>query len=310
MMVRATGANTRALTEGALLAAVTVLLALAGVLFQYIYMLVPVPLVILVYRHGMNWGIVVGLASALLTGILTALPNTVGVINLGAIGLAIGGMMRERKPPVATFAVGTFVSMVVVGISLFITAYVFGVNDITELTRALDEAGRQAAQFYARLGVDPKAVSQLTDALTQTVRTLLPSMFVVSAGFITLVSFWFARLLLRRLGENVPGLPAFKTWSFPPALAVAFVAAMAAGLYLPSQAYPEARLVLANIVWLMGLLFLLQGLAVAWAWLERGRVAVALRVLLVYFAFVYFYYGIVFLGVVDVWAHFRRKLAP
>lgn len=309
MMVGSSGTNTRALTEGALLAALTVLLALVGTVFSYIYMLVPVPLIILVYRHGMNWGIVVGLASALLTGMLSALPNTIGVVNLGAVGLALGGMMRERRPPLLTLGVGTLVGMVAMGISILITAVIFGVNDISMLIRTLEETGKQVAGVYARLGVDEKTLEQFTETLTRTLRTLLPSAFVLSATIIALVNFGLARLLLRRLGENVPGLPPFRAWEFPPALALTYLIALVAGLFLPPRANPIATAVVVNIAWLLGVLFLLEGLAVAWVWMERVRVAKFLRVLLLYFALFYFYYGIVLLGVVDSWAHFRRRIA-
>ena len=71
--------STRSLTEGAMLAAITVLLSLLGAYFlPYLFFITPVPLIILVYRHGMRPGILVAVTSALLGGIvLSTLPTMI-----------------------------------------------------------------------------------------------------------------------------------------------------------------------------------------------------------------------------------------
>ena len=64
--------DTRSITEGAMLAAITVVLSFLGAyVFPYIFFIVPVPLIILVYRHGLRLGILVTVVSASFAGILT-----------------------------------------------------------------------------------------------------------------------------------------------------------------------------------------------------------------------------------------------
>ena len=59
--------KTRSLTEGAMLGAITVLLAILGEYIGVPSIIVPIPLMLLVYRQGFQYGILAAIAAALIS---------------------------------------------------------------------------------------------------------------------------------------------------------------------------------------------------------------------------------------------------
>ena len=83
--------KTRSLTEGAMLGALTVLLTLLGEYLSIPALIVPVPLILLVYRQGFRWGIVTSVVSALVTGLVTGhVFAGLSIIIWGFVGVALG----------------------------------------------------------------------------------------------------------------------------------------------------------------------------------------------------------------------------
>ena len=105
--------DTRSLTEGAMLAAITVVLALLGVyFFSYLLFIVPVPIAILVYRHGCEPNSSFCYC-AMISGFFGTMVTTfIFLLVIGLVGIAIGGALQENQSAPMVMVIGSGVAVI------------------------------------------------------------------------------------------------------------------------------------------------------------------------------------------------------
>ncbi|MDI3280255.1 MAG: DUF2232 domain-containing protein, partial [Bacillota bacterium] len=287
-MRRAGRPDTLLLVEGALLAAITVILATVGLYLPigYLSLVIPVPIIVLVYRHGLEAGILVSVVAALLTGVLShVLQGTVMVLALAAVGLAIGEAMRGQLTPGQVVAVGTAASLVVTLLTLGLVFWLFGINELAELSKLLEESLRLSGDFYLRLGlVKPEQLKQWQEALLHAFRTLLPSSLLLSAALTVYVNHWLAQKVLYKLGQPTPGFPPFAEWRLPALWRWPGVLLLAAAVGMHLLPSPVAKAAGSNLLLLLAVIYYVQGLSILWFFLRQYRVSGFLRVVILLLA--------------------------
>ncbi|NLJ23874.1 MAG: YybS family protein [Firmicutes bacterium] len=304
--------STRSLTEGAMLAAITVLLSLLGAYFMpYLFFITPVPLIILVYRHGMRPGILVAVTSALLGGIvLSTVPTMIFLLILGLVGLAMGEALREGFPPHRIMLIGTATSVISLLLMVAVTAVFLDFNVLETTFETMERSLQQALKVYERFGVEEHPLFK-ADSLGEFMRLLklaLPAALLTTAIIMTFVNYWLARLILNRLGTKLPWLKSFRLWRFPWYLAWGYI--LGQGLLLVTQGQGNGNLwfgVGLNLQILFNYVFLLQGLAILWFFLDKANLPKLVRWLIIIFVFnPLFTTLVVWLGVLDTWFNFRK----
>ena len=304
--------STRSLTEGAMLAAITVLLSLLGAYFlPYLFFITPVPLIILVYRHGMRPGILVAVTSALLGGIvLSTLPTMVFLLILGLVGLAMGGALREGFSPGKIMFIGSATSIAALVLMIIVTSFLLNYNVLEHTLELMERSLNQSMRIYDRLGVEtnPLFNENVLGELVRMLRLAFPAAILTTAIVVTFVNYWLAHLILRRLGVKLPWLRPFRLWRFPWYLAWGYI--LGQGLPLLTRGATDGNIwftVGLNLQIIFNYVFLLQGLAILWYFLDKANVAKALRWLIVFFMFnPLFMTLIVWAGVLDTWFDFRK----
>lgn len=303
--------STRSLTEGAMLAAITVLLSLLGAYFlPYLFFITPVPLIILVYRHGMRAGILVALTAALLGGVVISMITTmIFLLILGLVGIALGEALREGFSPPRIMLVGTVTSVVALLLLFAVATLLFDVNLIETTFSALEKSLRQVTELYGKMGVDEEKLlgTFSVEELLRVLRLTLPVALLSSAIFITFINYWLARLILLRLGVRLPWFRPFQQWRFPWYLAWGYILGRGLLLLTP-QTRPSTLLAIGlNLEIFFNYVFLLQGLAIIWFFFDKHNVPKLVRWLAVFFALnPLFSTLIVWGGVLDTWFNFRK----
>lgn len=308
--------KTRSLVEAAMLAALTVVLLLPtiylpllGTLTLFIW---PVPITVLGVRHGLKSSVLAMVTAALITSILSH-PLTVGslVIWLGFLGIALGYCFREKWPPAKTLGTGTLTVLASTLLLFLLTLLIFGVNPLTEGQALLAESGTQALEFYRGLGIPEGQLKQMEDYYLEMVemfRYLLPATLLLGNIFATFINFSVARLILEKLGEDVPGLPPFATWQFPRNLLAGYLVGIlfvVAGNYYGHNLLLEIGL---NIQVIFNLVLALAGLSVVHYLLGRYRLPRALIILAsgIIILNPIFLQLVTFLGIVDIAFNLRK----
>ncbi|MDR7457438.1 MAG: DUF2232 domain-containing protein [Armatimonadota bacterium] len=216
------GLRTQGLTEGAILAALVALFAIAtrylpllGVATAW---LCPLPLAVLVIRHGFRTAVLAAVAAtfvgAMLAGPLVGLAI---LISFAPMGVVLGVGAQRGWPAVRTVVVAGVVSFISIILN-FLGLMGGGRISVDEMARTMERSVAMAADLYTRLGFSPEQITQATTQMQQAARLmpyLLPWTLVFGALFAAWLNYEVGRRVLQRFGYRWPALPPLRTWRVP-----------------------------------------------------------------------------------------------
>jgi len=289
--------KTRSITEGAMLAAITVLLSLLGEYLGLPALIIPLPLMLLVLRHGYKLGITMSVASALISALISGqVLSGVTIIIWGFLGMALGMALRENFSFFRTMVVGIAANLVSLGLQVLFYSLLFGTNLFEDIKKLYTESFDQAISFYQSIGATSEMLGQLEimrTTATMVVEYGLPAVILISSVATTFINLAVARLVLQRMGTQIPRVKPFLYWRLPRWCGLAFFASLALLAYGRTAEGLVYRIGF-NLVLLLMPALLVVGVAIAWYYFNRWRVPTILRFILLYFIAV----GPLFLAVV------------
>jgi uncharacterized protein YybS (DUF2232 family) len=319
--------NTRALAEGAILAALT---AIMGIFYNipiisFITLFWPVPIVIVGYRNGFRISILSALIAALLVAII--ISPVVGFIlfTIHALPGTIMGYMLRKKVGIGTTVAVCGVLLAITGFLqlAFIVQMLLNTNimDIllhfnTSMDQYFDvvmQGVRQASEIYQRLGLSKEmmdqSVTQMQDILVNA-KLLLPSAILMMGMCTSYINFKAVRLILNRMGYNMADMQRFADWSLGRRgkFALAGIAIlMIAAMYSKIEALNGVYL---NLLYALNLILLIAGLSLLNFLMEQMTAKYEIpkgiyRLLLVVVVLLFFRF-LPYMGLFDMVADVRR----
>lgn len=309
--------KTRSLTEGAMLGAITVLLAILGEYIGVPSIIVPIPLILLVYRQGFQYGTLAAIAAALISSLVAGhVFSGLSIIIWGVVGIALGMALREKFSFSRLMLVGVLANLVVIGLNFLLYSLIIGGNILQDLLVMFTESIDQAIQMSESLGITGQALQQY-EALKILVPTVLrlglPAMLLVYAVSMSYINLAIGRLVLRRLGDiSIPWFIPFVEWRLPgySGLLLAFgliVTTMVQIVELPTW----LQFLGYNSFLLSFYAYLVAGISLAWYYFQKKKVPTFVRVLLIFLLFTMqpLLLALLFLVVADGIFDFRRLIA-
>lgn len=307
--------KTRSLTEGAMLGALTVLLTLVGEYLGIPAMIVPVPLILLVYRQGFRWGIITSIVAALVTGLVAGhVFAGLSIIIWGFVGVALGLALKERFSFTKLMAIGVFANLVVIGLNMLLYALVIGGNMYLDLMNTFTQSIEQAIETSRSLGAAEESLAQLQIMLELVpflFKNGLPALLFLASLGMSFVHLAVARLVLKRMGESVAWVQPFSQWRLPAYVSPFFLAgwvlvSLARFVALP----PWLEFLGVNLFYITSTAYMVTGLSLAWYYFQQRGTSSFLRVLFVLLLFwvPFVLVALVMLTVADGFFDFRRLL--
>ena len=306
-------------TESGLLTTLNVVLVLAAVYLPFIGILLmlvwPLPLIVLVVRHGLRRGmmaaVITGLFAAVFTGPMMALRL---VLDFVPIGLLLGWAFVRNWSGVRALAFAIFVALVGQAASIGAFLLVTEINPLTLQANFIQLAGDSYLQLYEGLGVSEEALTQTREEIEQVVKTvtyLIPFVFILIGVLYGGIAYLSGRKLLKRLGYVVADFPPVHEWRLSLAFLYLFGFALV-GLY-----WGGTR----QIMWLYQLSLnanalaifagLFQGLVLVHCVFRHFRVSTALR--LVFYVFIlmnpFLAQVVAMTGLIDMIFDYRQRFA-
>ncbi len=314
--------RTKALVESSLLVALAVVLFMAsntipivGIAFTF---LCPAPLVVLGLRHSLKRA---ALGSVVATLIISIMLGVVGgvffLFGFAVLGVGLGALGRKRDNAVEIVLYGILVSLASKLVLMVIVSRLTGVNpfslDTKEFTAVLD----RVMDLYSKTGLIPSgslsSMRQQFEATFRIIPQVFPALLTIAAAIDCLLSYIVSRVILVRLGRGVlPPLPPFGEWRFPRNIFWALLAS--ALLPFVGASFPWGSTLSRagiNLRLLVSLLFMIQGMSVAWALMEKTRFSGKLsRSLIIFVAILVplLSYMLIIVGLVDIWWDLRSRL--
>ena len=303
--------KTRSLTEGAMLSAITVLLTIIGEYIGLPALIVPVPLTLLVYRHGIKLGITMSIASALTASLVAGhVLSGVTIIIWGFLGIALGMALREKFSFAKTMIVGIVANLVITALNVFFYSLLFGKNLFDELLEMMLMSIEQAVSMGQSLGLTEEMLVQydrMLELYPILFRWGLPALLLLSAVFMTFINLGVTRLVLKRMGDRIPWVAPFIEWQVPPYWSLGLIL----GVILSSTGGLAPQIVSiigVNLMLLFFPIYMIMGLSIVWHFFHSKQAAKFLRVLFVIFLFTFSPLSlmVVMLGVLDGAFDFRK----
>lgn len=211
------------LMESGLLSALTVILAMAAAYLPVIGMVAALvwalPVVVLIVRHGLRWGVM----SVLVSGVIMALLlepmlSLRMVLSFGPTGLMLGYAFRHQWSGAHAFGMTLVASVAGKLLTFGLLFLVTSVNPLNMQMDVMQQSFDQTFAVYEQMGLDKNAIAaskaQISEAMTY-LNLLLPFIVGVMGLLDAGVAYIVSSRVLRRLGETVPQLPPFAEWRLP-----------------------------------------------------------------------------------------------
>ena len=317
------GLETKAITEGAVMATLTAILAMAGlyvpILEPFIMMIWTLPVVVACLRSGMRTG-AAAMAVAGFILLIASSPIYAVEMLIRSTGpaLLIGYGFRQKwkterivlYTAVAAFlglAVSYAISFLIMGIQF---NEFFGVQTetIDEMVALLSDYGLQDA---LRLTADEMA-DYLMTAIAM-IKYLFPSILMISGLFTAITNYAAANFVLVRLKIPLPPVSKLSAFRLPFELVFFFIAGLGASV-VGNAFYPGTPLIAEigqNIMLVFLVLYFLQGLALFFYFIDKAppgvrkfwKIALAIAFVVTAFQFLNV---VCFIGLIDALFDFRR----
>lgn len=284
--------QTQGLTEGAVLAALVAVFAVASRYLPLVgiatALLCPLPLAVLVIRRGFRVAAIAGIAAGLVgTALAGPLVGLAILISFGPMGVVLGVGARLGWPAARVVLLGglvTFTSTVLNYLGLLGGGRV----SMEEMSKTMERSLEMSVSLYTRLGMSQAqieaGIGQMRD-VARLLPYLLPAILVFGALFAAWLNYEVGRRVLDRLGYRLPALPPLGTWRMP-AQSVWLIPLSYVLLGFGNQ--PGAPALIKSAGWSLMLaaqtVFSLQGVVAGWVILGNlgfGRIAQIIAVAVV-----------------------------
>lgn len=280
-------------------------------------MFTPVPLVLAYVRQGRPEGLAaVGILAAIagfLVGPVIGWQAAM-VLLLGCGLLAVGlaeGILRQWKPESAALAGGLppVAVLTLAAASFFLRTHQ---NPVTFVETFLHEQRALAAKLYTDLKLTEvaAAVQAVPDTFVHYLVLLLPGIVVTSLILVAAACFALSvRIIARRPGTApMPVVPALAAWHAPDV----WVWGLIATLVFITLPYETVKITGWNLAILYSVVYLVQGISIVEHYLRKARVQPVVRGLIyaIILALPPTVACVMALGVVDIWADFRKVRVP
>ncbi|MFW5648814.1 MAG: YybS family protein [Candidatus Alkaliphilus sp. MAG34] len=272
----------KAFVEAALIAAITTVLTVSVVYIPILsvsIMLVPVPFIILAYRHGNRYSILSFVTFSLLIGILVELIYA-GFLLLvfGPMILAMGHFIKKQKEPYAVIGIGTAISVLSMLIILQIASYIGNVNIVDEIALAMESIVSKQVDMLKNMNIDALSADEVLNYLLM----IVPGVFVIQSMITAFGNYYIAINILKRFdaGNSNTELPQFSNFKLPKNIVFGFVVIFILS-YLTRyvKGIYHANL-LTNVTLLFVFIFFVQGMSVISHLIKRTKIPKAIRIFL------------------------------
>jgi len=308
--------QTKSMVEGALLAALTVLLSVLGIYLPVLGVFIgftwPVPITILGLRHGLKWSVLATVVSGIILSMLvTPMQALTLVLGFGLLGIVLGEALKRDLSIGKIIWLGASASLLSKILLFFAATFLLGVNSFTENFTMLQKSMEQALAIYKDMGMDKAQLEMMKESLSNIMdlmKIIFPALLVIASIIDTFLNYILSQLILKRLGYPAKKVPPFSEWRLPRWVVWGFITGiifLIAGQHYKIEGLTTIGL---NLQYFSSMLFLIQGFSVVTFYLKKYKTNNFLIsfILLVLFITPFFVGILVWVGLFDVWFDYRR----
>lgn len=248
-------------------------------------LLIPVPFIVLGVRNGLPYNLLPIVLTFLLVEIF--LGDTMGVslaVIFIPLSMGINYCIEKRKNSKQTIVISTISFLVPLITLLILEMKVGDVDLISELDQwftgfvALQTEALQEMGFTNHMIV--QTLKEIEEGYNQLIM-LIPSLISVFSIFITYINYLFTGIILRKIGYGLIKRPRLSQFKLPKDIILGVGVMLITGYLFKQFDFQHSQALLANITFLISIVFLIQGLAVLDFFLMKRKIKLVFRVILI-----------------------------
>lgn len=303
------------LVESWLLTAIGVILAFLGVYLPVfgpaVLMILPLPGMVLVVRHGIRWGCLACFVTGLLLALLIEPLMALRVVLLFApIALGLGWGYRKGWPSARTLLVTFGAAWVSTLLGMGLLVVVAQINPFDLQLAAAQNIVPQVIEIQRSGGAnaaDIAAQAEVMERMLHVISYMGPLCSMLLPMLATLIAFFAGNCFLQRLGVMVPQLPRFRDWRLPQVILYAFGFAMVGLYWGVTRNIDFLYMASLNVTALSFFAGMLQGTSLLWYAADRWRLGTLVRSCIFCFLLLEGAMFLVFMGLFDMVFDYRRR---
>ncbi|KUP09989.1 hypothetical protein Q73_00145 [Bacillus coahuilensis m2-6] len=287
--------STKALTEGAMMAAFTVVLLVMAVFIPVIAgigsLFIPLPALIFSSRYSLRHSISFLFVTLILSFMVGNLIGLGIAISFVPLGILLGYSIQKGRSKISMLISSTLLSLVVyVGQFIISIAFLnFDVTGIVQTTKA------QMETFVTQLtnaGVEfPEGTMDQLINMVDLFVIMIPAYMVMMALATAFLALWINIPIAKRFGVEAPKFPPFKDWMLPRSLIWYYLIALLLTLFGGFEMGSFGFAAVLNVRFLLELFFILQGLSFLYffSYTKQWNKAIPITITVFLFLFQYFF---------------------
>lgn len=295
------------------IAAVVFVGLLSAYLTPLLLAVYPVAVIVHGIRKGLNSAAIAITIASIVVGIGTGniINGVVLLITFGPLSLGLIYGMKYRRKPFETLIIGIVLFFVSNMFAFYLVGSLTGVSIITELEATFKETMLIQLEMLEGMGLSNYEMDNTRIMLEEAYRhiiLILPSLIMLLALIISYINYFLSVLISRKLGIGTFKIPLIHKFSVPNNFALGILV-MFAGIFIVKSIdgkYYDTMLL--NLIVIVGMLFILQGLAVINFFTIKWKLNRIMRGLVIFLAVVFSpaLTAVSLIGAIDVVLDFRK----
>ena len=315
------GFTVRSLMEGAMLIAVSLLLAAVGIYAPLVsiigLLLYPLPMAVLTLRRGVKTGVLGTVALLGLSAIFFGIPQAVlMLLQYGVLGVFLGWCLRNGRKPLFTLGMSTLIAALGAAAALGLSLLVSGLP-LSSLQQEFREMVETVTAIYQQNGMIDRllpegwTVEQYISYMEESMMRLLPAALIISSSIMTALCYLASTAILRRLRYDIPRLPKFRDWRLDWRFSWGLILGLALQLYGSRTGTAWASTAGVSILYVFAPILLVGGVAFFFWYMDAMNMSPLMRGIFIVAAILLFSYLMWFfmsLAVMDDLIDLRGRL--
>jgi uncharacterized protein YybS (DUF2232 family) len=306
--------NVRKLTEGAILLATFAVLLLLTIYVPFLGMIVnlflAVPFMLFAAKNDGKSNLVFIVASLLLSFIVGTIMSLPLTLAYGTTGVVIGYLIQKQKNMGVLFITGSLVFLVNLIILYVASIVLFKVDMITEMVEMMRDSLNVSADLLKNFGNpqdSEKVLEQFNNGLNL-IKTLIPTLFVLSSFFIVFIMQLISFPIIKRFGVKVEKWKSFKEISLPKSLLYYFLLTLLVSMLMNPEEGTFWYMAIINMTYILQFLMILQGYTFIFYYFDKKGFskAISITIAIVSFLIPIFLYIVGILGIIDLGFDLRK----
>ena len=281
------GFTVKALMEGAMLVAISLLLAVIGIYAPLIsiigLLLYPLPMAVLTLRRGVKVGVTGTLALLALSAIFFGIPQAVlMLLQYGVLGVFLGWCLRSGRKPLFTLGLATLIAALGAAAAILLSLLISGLP-LSSLQDQAREMVDSVIAVYQQHGMidsllpEGWTVEQYSSYMEESMMRLLPAVLIISSSLMTVLCYLLSTAILRRLHYDIPRLPKFKEWRLDWRFSWGLILGLALLLYGNHTSTDWASTAGASILYVFAPILLVVGVAFLFWYMDAMDTPLVMR---------------------------------